>query len=450
MAIPVIAIFDIGKTNKKFFLFDENLKEIKEEYVKFPTITDEDGEECDDLRKISNWAKEKVEALCRDSNYRVMALNFSTYGASFVSVDDSGKPITPIYNYLKKFPQDLHEEFYGKYPEEQINTITASPTLGMLNSGLQLLWLKRKRPEVFKRIKYSLHLPQYISYLFTGEFVAEPTSIGCHTKLWDFPKGDYHSWVYEEEIAEKFPKTVPTSNYFEKTICGQRVKVGVGIHDSSSALASYLLKINEPFALISTGTWSITLNPYPVGELTFDELKNDCLNFLSIQGGTVKASRFLLGYELDHQIEKLNLHFKKEAKYYKDIEADEELLQQFLSGEIPSKFYPETMVRTPMIQNMFPENRWELSDFDTFESAYYQVNWGLAKLQKASLLLALGKSETKKVYIDGGFVHNSVFIRMLEELLPEFELKFSDFPLGSAYGAALMLGHSEKFSKQNL
>ena len=60
MARPVIAIFDIGKTNKKFFLFDEELNEISEEYVKFPTIEDEDGEECDDLEKISSWAKDKV------------------------------------------------------------------------------------------------------------------------------------------------------------------------------------------------------------------------------------------------------------------------------------------------------------------------------------------------------------------------------------------------------
>ena len=145
MPIPVIAIFDIGKTNKKFFLFDENLKEIKEEYIKFPTIKDEDGDECDDLEKISEWAKSSVEKLCQDPSYEVRALNFSTYGASFVSIDETGKPITPIYNYLKDFPEDLHEWFYEQYPEEEINQTTASPTLGMLNSGLQLLWLKKKK-----------------------------------------------------------------------------------------------------------------------------------------------------------------------------------------------------------------------------------------------------------------------------------------------------------------
>ena len=439
MAQPVIAIFDIGKTNKKFFLFDEDLNEISEEYVKFPTILDEDGEECDDLEKITVWAKEKVEQLCQNPAYEVKALNFSTYGASFVSIDSAGKAVTPIYNYLKEFPKELHDEFYAKYPEEEINRTTASPTLGMLNSGLQLLWLKRHRPKTFEKIRYSLHLPQYISYLFTGEVVAEPTSIGCHTKLWDFPKKDYHEWVYEEKIDEKLPVTVPTTHFFTKEICGQPVQVGVGIHDSSSALASYLLKIKDPFVLISTGTWSITLNPFPVGELTFEELQNDCLNFLSIQGGTVKASRFFLGYELDHQLEKLNRIFDKPTKYYKEIEADEDYLESLLSGTKLADFYPETIQRTPLVSQIFPDNNWKPESYSDFDTAYHQLMWGLANMQVASLRLALGQSEIKKVYIDGGFVHNQVFIRMLRKLLPGFDLQFSDFPLGSAYGAALML-----------
>jgi sugar (pentulose or hexulose) kinase len=217
----------------------------------------------------------------------------------------------------------------------------------------------------------------------------------------------------------------------------------VGIHDSSSALASYLLKIKEPFVLISTGTWSITLNPFPVGELSYEELQNDCLNFLSIQGETVKASRFFLGYELDHQLEKLNRIFDKPAKYYKEIEADEAYLDGLFSGSTNPDFYPETIQRTPLVKQIFPNNNWKPESYSDFETAYHQVLWGLARMQVASLKLALGDSETKKVYIDGGFVHNQVFIRVLGELLPGFELQFSDFPLGSAYGAALMLKASQ-------
>jgi predicted NBD/HSP70 family sugar kinase len=38
-----ILIFDIGKTNKKVLLFDQNLKILVEEETRFPEITDDDG-----------------------------------------------------------------------------------------------------------------------------------------------------------------------------------------------------------------------------------------------------------------------------------------------------------------------------------------------------------------------------------------------------------------------
>jgi sugar (pentulose or hexulose) kinase len=442
MAQPVIAIFDIGKTNKKFFLFDEQLQEISEEYIKIPLIKDEDGEDCDDLAKLSEWVREKVQIICSSGEFELKALNFSTYGASLVHIDEDGKPVAPIYNYLKDFPADLHQEFYGKYPESSINLTTASPTLGMLNSGLQLFWLKRKKPEFFQKIKYSLHLPQYISYLFTGEAVSEPTSVGCHTKLWDFTKNDYHEWVYEEGISTLLPQIVPNTHSFEKEICGKKVKVGVGIHDSSSALASYLVKVKEPFLLISTGTWSISLNPYPEENLSFSDLQNDCLNFLSIHGKMVKASRFFLGYELDHQLSLLNKIFNMPDKYYKSIVADEKIIEQIKQGRTENTFYPETVAKTPLVKELFPEDNWKPESFSNYEEAYHQVIWGLTRLQVAFLKLAQGNAPIKKVYIDGGFVHNKVFIQLLHHFLDGYTLEFSDFPLGSAYGAALMLDQS--------
>ena len=117
-----------------------------------------------------------------------------------------------------------------------------------------------------------------------------------------------------------------------------------------------MIKIKEPFLLISTGTWSISLNPFPKRDLTFSELQNDCLNFLSIHGKTVKASRFFLGYELDHQLKRMNKTFSKEPKYYKNIVPDEKLVNQLLNGEISGTFYPDAIARTPMVAEIFPEN----------------------------------------------------------------------------------------------
>jgi sugar (pentulose or hexulose) kinase len=262
--------------------------------------------------------------------------------------------------------------------------------------------------------------------------------------LWDFTKNTYHDWVYEEKIDALLPKIMPSTHTVDKELGGNMVKIGVGIHDSSSALASYLVKVKDPFLLISTGTWSISLNPYPEETLSISNLQNDCLNFLSIQGKTVKASRFFLGYELDHQISRLNQIFKKDEKYYKKINPDLPLISKILDGKIENSFYPATIAKTPMVYELFPEDNWNPEAFANYEDAYHQVIWGLTRMQVASLKLAQGNSPISKVYIDGGFVHNQVFIHLLRHFLEGYTLEFSDFPLGSAYGAALMLDGDQK------
>ena len=61
--IDVIAVFDIGKTNKKLLLFDDQLKLISCDETRFETIVDEDGVECDDIDKMEQWIKLSVEDL---------------------------------------------------------------------------------------------------------------------------------------------------------------------------------------------------------------------------------------------------------------------------------------------------------------------------------------------------------------------------------------------------
>ena len=88
--------------------------------------------------------------ILKSKEYDVKAINFSTYGASFVYLDENGEPLTPLYNYLKEYPQTLKAAFYAKYGgEEKISLETASPVLGSLNSGMQLYRLKNERPALF-------------------------------------------------------------------------------------------------------------------------------------------------------------------------------------------------------------------------------------------------------------------------------------------------------------
>ena len=179
-------------------------------------------------------------------------------------MDEAGKPLTPLYNYLKPYPKELSERFYATYGgREKFSIQTSSPVLGSLNSGLQLYRLKYEKPGYSKNLHFALHLPQYLSYLLTGKFYSDMTSIGSHTALWDFDQHTYHDWVKKERLTqylapiEKSNKTFPSDS-----ISKYKCKVGIGLHDSSAALIPYLVNFTMPFILISTGTWSISMNPF--------------------------------------------------------------------------------------------------------------------------------------------------------------------------------------------
>ena len=89
-------IFDIGKTNKKAFVFDQDYRELHKIYVQFEEQQDEEGFLCDDLGSIQSWIHETVNTVLPDPNFDIRAINFSSYGASLVHIDIDGKHITPL------------------------------------------------------------------------------------------------------------------------------------------------------------------------------------------------------------------------------------------------------------------------------------------------------------------------------------------------------------------
>ncbi|MEM6844526.1 MAG: FGGY family carbohydrate kinase [Bacteroidota bacterium] len=437
---PVIAIYDIGKTNKKLLLYDRDYQIVYQDRESFPEITDEDGYPCDDLKSVSQWVKKSFKAIKKNKQFAIRALNVSAYGASFVHVDERGRPSTPLYNYLKPYPEGLAEQLYEQYGGEDVFVQrTASPRMGMLNSGLQLYWLKHCKPEKYSTIWRSLHLPQYFAYLIHGKFFNEITSLGCHTALWDFTRDRSHDWVYAEKIDTTLPPVVATHSYEVISNNNSEMLCGVGIHDSSASLAPYLLAFEESFMLLSTGTWSITLNPFNDEPLTREELKKDCLQYINYRGAPVKASRIFMGHEHDYHEARLAEHFNKGQEYHRTIVPDEAILNKLLSEDDSSRrFYPQTMQHTGPLPN-FTGPLTDLDQFTSYEEAYHQLMLDLVGMQVISLKLAIGQTPPQKVFISGGFCANQLFMRLLATHFPDIQFYTTQLDNASALGAALVM-----------
>src|SRR5271165_4663219 len=109
---PVVAVFDVGKTNKKLFLFDEEYNIVFERSARFNEIEDEDGFPCENLDSLKLSVYDALNEISRLSRFDLKAVNFSAYGASFVYLDESGEAVAPLYNYLKPYPDELKKQFY--------------------------------------------------------------------------------------------------------------------------------------------------------------------------------------------------------------------------------------------------------------------------------------------------------------------------------------------------
>ncbi|UOG73269.1 FGGY family carbohydrate kinase [Hymenobacter tibetensis] len=439
MKKSVYAVFDIGKTNKKLILFDEDRQIIDENQHICTDSIDDDGFVCDHLPRLTQWVEDHWKILRNHPHYTVKGVNFTAYGASFVHLDADGKPMLPLYNYLKPMPEEVLESFYAMLNQspEEFAAEACSPQLGMLNSGLQLYWLKHTKPEQYAHIHTSLHLPQYLSYLISGEKFSDYTSVGCHTNLWDFERGQYHDWVRREGIEEKLAPL--TKDSIASVVDG--IMVGVGLHDSSAAVMPYLAETDEPFVLVSTGTWSVTINPFNSQPLTPELLRRDSLSFLTPGGQPMRAARVFLGREHDYQVDRIAKHFHVKPDFYRSLV----LARPY--DEASASFQPACMAGTGPFPDR-PAAEWDITGFRTASDAYQHLMHGLINLLLESIHLVW--QGEKIIYVDGGFARNPLFMQTLSWNFPGAEIRTLEVPQATALGALVHLEQGEAWKKTQL
>lgn len=428
-AVPVIAVFDVGKTNKKLLLFDREYQLVHERSESLEETIDGDGFPCESVVSLTRWMTDAFRSVVSDPGFTVRAVNFSGYGASFVLLDEDLKVAAPLYNYLKPYPPELEEGFYAQYGgRAELCRRTASPALGSLNSGLQLYRLRHKNPDLFRKVRHALHLPQYLSFTLSGALCSERTSVGCHTHLWDFDASGYHHWVSEEGIGRILP---PMADARIPVHAGRSGMIfGTGLHDSSAALLPYSFSCPEPFVLLSTGTWSITLNPFNAEPLTAHELQNDCLCFLTPTGEQVKASRLFAGAEHMEWTRRLSAYFSMAEDAYKMVAYDRSVIGRLRESK------GKESVTGPQAVDF---RRHEMEDFADFGEAYHQLISDLVDKQIWHTGLVLGNGDSGDIYVDGGFSRNSIFMRLLAERYPERRVYSATVSQASALGAAMIL-----------
>ena len=431
----VIAVIDIGKTNKKILLFDAYFELIYRNATRFDEVSDEDGYPCDDIVSIENWIQSEIKRIQAEGKYAIKAINFSTHGASLIYLDADGNRITPLYNYLKPLDLevDVYQEFYEAYGgQEEFSRKTASPAYGMLNTGLQILKLQKEKPEFWSKVATVMHYPQYLSYLFTKQVTADFTSVGAHTATWDFDTMQYHKWVTDYKLNLPAPQNGEEAILTEFN--GQEIAIGTGLHDSSASIIRLLeSEKNKEFLLLSTGTWIIAMNPFSKETLTQHQLKNNCLCFMTPQKQQIKSSMQFLGKIHEVYLTALSKHFKEDIDQHLQLQLNTKLCEALIHED--SRVY-----LSEGIDSDFEAHSNLLAYYGNYEAAYYQLIYEISKKVIHGINLISDKnSSIKEVYISGGFNKNLIFIAFLNMLKNDIVIKISDCKNESALGAALMM-----------
>ena len=90
--------------------------------------------------------------------------------------------------------------------------------------------------------------------------------------------------------------------------------------------------------------------------------------------------------------------------------------------------------------------------FDAYETAYHQLMLELVQLQIDCINRAIGNDTISRLYVDGGFSDNDLYIKLLSHQFRDKKLRTTNASLGSALGAAISISDTQlnsKFLKKN-
>ncbi len=451
-----VVVLDIGKTNKKLLVFDENLKVAASIVENIPA--DESGPvHLERVEQLNEWFLDGLKKLAAD--FEVGAVSITTHGATFACVGADGGLALPVIAYTTNPGEDFDDEFFGKYGDSRelhrkLSTPLFSGCIANVARGIE--FARKQFPEKFAGVKWILNYPQYFGFFLSGAVGADSTYSGCHSYLWDF---DTKSWSF---MADKMgiksllpPEILPSETPLgtispavaERTGLAPDTIVGRGIHDSNASILPYILKSEGRFVLNSTGTWCVAMCPCDSVSLSDSDLDMGIFHNVDAFTNPIKTALFMGGEELRVHMETMtkraNLqgHPDFDPALYREIINEKKLFVTpgVLKGTGP---YPKSD------PGIIEDGKWyPLADIDSGASlppcysdpakAYAAVNISLA-VQTAKMLRGVGLEDGMTVFTEGGFRNNPGYLALLDALLPNNSTFLSDIPEATAFGGALL------------
>ncbi|MBA3685441.1 MAG: hypothetical protein H0W72_09405 [Planctomycetes bacterium] len=453
--MSLVAVVDIGKTNKKIALIDDRLNQIASVSASFPALMDSDGILVEQTAAIWSWLKRQLAELHRRIPYQ--AISVSTHGACWAGLDANGELSVPVIAYEHDLGEQgqraFDEDFYAVCgPLDRLQDETGSCDLPLLvNPAKAIRFAQRRLPTSWGRTRTIVNYPQYWGFLLTGELAAEPTYTANHSFLFDIRARGPSSaaralgvdGMIDWRLRAPWDRLGDLRPGLQRELGLPAIPVTVGIHDSNAALLPYLIKRgHRDFVLNSTGTWCVAMHRVERVSYRPEELGQKIIFNIDAFGQLHKTS-FLMGgmdYALYHGLSGGADPGFDQARLDHALAT---LDQAVLPGAFPSQF-PACRggvvdgVRIITLDDLKAGRKpgW----FQDPARAHDLLNTSLALQSEVALSRTDIGSDTA-ICVEGGFRNNPTFLALLAALFPDHTVACTNLAQASSCGAAL-LGHA--------
>ncbi|MEZ5825847.1 MAG: FGGY family carbohydrate kinase [Geminicoccaceae bacterium] len=421
------AVLDIGKTNVKLVVFSSAGEELRS-FERPNRVVTVGLYPHFDLGELQRWYVERLRECPEVGDIEFMVP--VTHGAAAVLLRDDGTLALPMLDYEFAGPDEIGPDFLRERdPFDKSFTPDLPEGLAV---GRQLFWLERQFPEAFAQVASILFYPQYWSWWLSGVLSSEVTSFGCHSHLWFAEEGRPSDLVVARGWNRLFPPVRPAFERVGTVRPDLAARTGLpatcqvlnGIHDSNASLVPYLRSRKPPFAVVSSGTWTICMSIG--GRLATLDPARDMIAGVDLTGRPTPTLRFMGGreYEAIAGRDGLEAAFG-EADLGRLIEAGTLALPSFVEGVGP---FPAGHGR---IAGPEPETAAGRAALATLYCAL-MVDHALDLLEVDA-----------PVFVDGPFARNALLTGLLAAFRPQAPIHAVASASGAAIGAMLLTRWSE-------
>ena len=340
---------DIGGTGAKCVAFDDHGAQLALSYIEYPNPPGKANLEPQVLSdSVVRVIRDCVQALpARDA---VAAITVSSFGESFVPIDEHGAPLTDIIMYFANSESGEFDELVRRVGEETFMRVARILPDASYSLEKMLYTLRTAERPVWK----FLPIAAYVCYRLSGAVMTD-VSLACRTLLYDVEKREWSRELLEASgvALDQLPDVCPTGTavgFLRPEIAQalslpENVRVVIGSHDQIvNALACGVCEHGDGVDVSGTCECIEPLFADIPGDFGFTKENFACVPYVDDVGYVTYAYNISGGAVVRWYRDQLAKHLSAQAK------AEHVSVYDLLNRACPKE--PTDVIVLPFLQGM--------------------------------------------------------------------------------------------------